>query len=328
MDLKKSIDGFYDAFICEGIIREDEENPPEIDGEDYRDYMAWILFIDAFASTIESDYPDLEGEIHGELTQTVPDFISEKGFDIDTFVDSRLGYEIVKAYNEHWAGKLTVAELVEFDENAAYNLAMVAVGHGVSPEDDPETAKFMKERGVSSSSGPSFESPYDSAYNAIDKMDLGPEDAGDESIEEGDDVQMKKDKAKHALGLLQDVEDLFGKVEPDVLSQLEQVVQRIKGKEAKESIDEKEEPASKSPKATGDIGPDRVIGKTRSGKDIWLYVANPAHRDFTRQDHIDASHAQKKQWDDLDGTGVPEKTMNYYRDASIAHQKLSTKSKE
>jgi hypothetical protein len=38
-----------------------------------------------------------------------------------------------------------------------------------------------------------------------------------------------------------------------------------------------------------DLNEDKVIGKTKSGKDIYLDFNNPAHKDFTAADHDDAS---------------------------------------
>jgi hypothetical protein len=40
-----------------------------------------------------------------------------------------------------------------------------------------------------------------------------------------------------------------------------------------------------------DLNEDKVIGKTKSGKDIYLDFNNPAHKDFTAADHDDASQA-------------------------------------
>jgi hypothetical protein len=39
------------------------------------------------------------------------------------------------------------------------------------------------------------------------------------------------------------------------------------------------------------LNEDKVIGKTKSGKDIYLDFNNPAHKDFTAADHDDASQA-------------------------------------
>jgi hypothetical protein len=75
------------------------------------------------------------------------------------------------------------------------------------------------------------------------------------------------------------------------------------------------------------LNEDKVIGKTKSGKDIYLDFNNPAHKDFTAADHADASQAlltvKSKPGMQSKNTVTParKKAAKQHFDASKAKQK-------
>lgn len=150
--------------------------------------MAELLLVDAIASeansestdpgSLSEEHPYIDWlEISGWLERsqenicdTVPGTFKEYGLSLDPFLPLDLVEEIVAECNKFWGSKLSIEELYEYDEKAAHDLILQAVGHGVSPNDDPNIAAWIREHGVEVPRLSYYESPYDEAYMALDAL--------------------------------------------------------------------------------------------------------------------------------------------------------------
>lgn len=150
------------------------------------EYMALILFIDSFASYAEEaddsgEFKDdeiikeINSDIHGELTNTVPALFKDVGLNIKTYLDVDAAKKFAAAVEKLWGKELFDSYLKEFGEDGAYQLVMLGAGHGISPFDEYED--WFEKNGVNTSYGkdrrtnlPSIEGPYaeaDEAYTNV-----------------------------------------------------------------------------------------------------------------------------------------------------------------
>jgi hypothetical protein len=122
----------------------------KISGLDYRDYLALILFCDAFVDIAQKEYPQIAEKVIEPglpILDSVWDYFDKNDMDIWTFVDRRPAYQMVMNLNRFWKeADLTAEDLVKFDENSFVNLALQAVGREVSLADDKKVKTFLDDR--------------------------------------------------------------------------------------------------------------------------------------------------------------------------------------
>jgi hypothetical protein len=155
--------------------------------EEWKKDLAITLFADAVATLIEYDKEDkveIADDIWGnylqqtDLTQSIPHVMQEYDVDIDKYLPMELVNKIIKAFDADWKGKLTVKELYDYDDQAAHRLMLGALGHGVNADDDRETEKWLKEKGIDKIKDVHFENDFNKATEAYDelKTNYGKED--------------------------------------------------------------------------------------------------------------------------------------------------------
>lgn len=179
--------------------------------------MAHALLCDAIASEAERAYSDNGDEdtvdeygdpnfgqfsddftrMQEDILETVPGAFEDVGLNLEDFYPISLAVEIAKNAEETWKGKTSFNEFYEefadHPRRPIIDLAMNAVGHGLSITDSPEVEEWLQEKGVEE---PDMytESPYDDAYVALkayaDKI---------KGEEDGEKVEEKNDEAESKI---------------------------------------------------------------------------------------------------------------------------------
>lgn len=121
-------------------------------------YIGEILVCDAVVSQLENENPDLYRRMipsGADIVESLEHLLADiPGGWENAMPEARLaaiGEEIIQHVESQWAGKLTVAELIEeFDaEQLLVDLALGSVGGGVQITDNPDVEDFLRSRGVS-----------------------------------------------------------------------------------------------------------------------------------------------------------------------------------
>lgn len=133
-----------------------------------------------FCSTVADEAENGEGVLgencneimrsQEDLMDTVPEFVVGYGLSVEPYLPIDLATEFVTALEKEWAGKLTLNELHEFDDKAIGRIALASMGHGVGPEDETETAEFLKEKGCQDTDYDSFVDVQSGTFNYVCKL--------------------------------------------------------------------------------------------------------------------------------------------------------------
>ncbi|RYZ92413.1 MAG: hypothetical protein EOP06_04310 [Proteobacteria bacterium] len=83
-----------------------------------------------------------------DILESIPLYFESLGLSIDKWLPINKAEEFLIAVESSWDNKLTVEELDSFDNRSVSRLAGLALGMGISPEDETDTAEFLSERGV------------------------------------------------------------------------------------------------------------------------------------------------------------------------------------
>lgn len=168
---------------------------PHIEGLNYREYTALLMFVDAFADIVLSEYPQIADKVvkpGKDLMSTVPGFFEEKELDVTDYIDLELADELISNANLFWKDKITVADLVKFDKEAFGHLILVALGHKDDLEDIPRVKKFLDSMGVEAPTTKDLgvdldHERYKAAYKALKDMKV---------IKESKDIMRYLERAK------------------------------------------------------------------------------------------------------------------------------------
>lgn len=124
----------------------------KISGLDYRDYLALLLFVDAFVDVVQKEELTIAEKVVQPgipVLDSVWEYFDQNDLDIWTFVDRRPAYTLVRNLNNFWKdSNLTAEDLAKFDENAFVNLALQAIGRDVSIADDKKVKAFLEDMGA------------------------------------------------------------------------------------------------------------------------------------------------------------------------------------
>lgn len=150
----------------------------KISGINYQDYLALLLFTDAFLDVVQKEHPGIAEKVTEpgiELVESVWNFFEKSDLDIWTFVDRRPAYKMIQSLNQLWSDKLTAEDLVRFDDSAFAILALQAVGRDVSLEDNKKVKTFLADRGASIPTtkdlGIELDTKrYEAAYKAVEAL--------------------------------------------------------------------------------------------------------------------------------------------------------------
>lgn len=119
------------------------------------EWMAHALFCDTFLREISEEFDDSVRKdferSREDVLETVPEGLTNYDMNILDHVGPsvELAAKMVRLTNEKWSGRWTVGDMfAEFGESPVIRLAMVLIGHGISPEDDEDVAEAMSQRQV------------------------------------------------------------------------------------------------------------------------------------------------------------------------------------
>lgn len=151
-----------------------------VDGLDHKEYIALLMFVDAFADIVLNEYPSIADKVvkpAKDLMDTVPAFFDEKDLDVMDYVDLGLADKLINSANKFFNGKITVSDLIKFDKEALGHLILVAIGHKENLKDIPRLKKFLQTNGVESPTAKDLgldldQNRYKSAYKALKDMNI------------------------------------------------------------------------------------------------------------------------------------------------------------
>lgn len=187
------------------------------------DLAAEILLVDAIASEAEGMGAEGVAEkmirSQEDLMDTVPAAIEEHGFQMKDLV-KRAAPAVKEMLDEvEKDSGLNVDEMHElFGDKAVTSLALMAVGHGVSPSDDPNVGAWLKEKGVDLRKAGRAEAPgviTDIAAEVIDKMNSDMSQGESKAVKENlDDLADKLLATFHKkVGIEKAVADEIGETD-------------------------------------------------------------------------------------------------------------------
>jgi hypothetical protein len=168
--ISKMLDEAYEEF------EKKEPHVPKIMGYEYPEYVALMMFVDAFADAAIKDSPTVaeKFQVPGrDLLENVMDYFDKIGLDIFDYADPKMGMDLIDRVNELWGDNFSIDALMQYDKDALGTIVLIALGHDIRLDSD--TRLLLKNHDAKEPTAANLgvdhdERRYKAAYDALEEI--------------------------------------------------------------------------------------------------------------------------------------------------------------